>query len=751
MKRIRIKQHHISDCGAACLASVAAWYGLRYPLEQIRQLSGTQTHGISVQGLREGAAALHLNTQAYRLEQNTNNSDRVQSLNDIPLPAIIHLLRDKKRTHFAVLYGVKHKQKGLKMRFHLMDPEDGRLVWFTDAQLDNQWTGIVVTLAPDPAFRPGNHIPSFRYRLSVLLRGQHIRLAGALAASLVYTLAGLGSALFMQQLMDRVMPVQDKLLLNYLAGALLYITICSIVLGAFRSVLMLQTGFTCAKGLVMGFYRHVLYLPQRFFDQRPSGELIARINDAFKISSFVSSGLINLALCAFTLMASFVLLFSYHFRLALLCIACLPIYILIYQVFDHKNKSTQRAIMVHQASLESRLVDTLRSVTQIKYSTAQEQAIEGTEMVFDRYVHSTCKGAVNNLVAGSASDLVGRMMGLSILWIGTTFVFGQMMSVGELLSFYALTAYFTDPINEIIAFSQKYRDARIASERLFEIMELTPEQNLSAHSSSCKCGIFSLLSHGNLVIDDLSFHYPGRLVLFSGFSYTFPCGQITAIAGESGSGKSTLASLLMRLYTPDKGSIYLDPSPILSPNLEQWRQMIGIVPQKADLFEGSILDNIVMGVSIEDEDVKRIDEICTLLGLRSFLEELPQGILTPLGEQGVQLSGGQRQRVALARAVFRNPMWLILDEATSSLDSTSEEYVLNALIKWRQSGTGLIIIAHRMSSLAIADRILLLQEGKLSEEGTHTQLWAKNGQYAAWCRQQGINGNSALAGEFSHA
>ncbi len=756
MKKIRIKQHHISDCGAACLASVAAWYGLRCPLEYIRQQSGTQTHGISVQGIREGALALHLDSQAYRLEQGAGKKGAAVSLSHVPTPAILHLLRPDGRTHFVVLYRVRTGKKFGRARHQLriMDPEDGQLQWRTPQWIETQWTGVVITLAPDAGFCKENHIPSFSHRMRVLLRGQYLYLTVALAASLVYTLAGVASALFMQQMMDRVMPMQDTKLLNYLAVAVVYVTVCALVLEALRGMLMLRTGLTCARQLVMGFYRHILYLPQRFFDQRSGGELIARINDAFKISSFLSSGLVNVALCGFTLLVSFALLFGYYWKLALLCVACLPLYALIYKLFDHKNKDTQRAVMVQQAALESQLVDTLRGVTQIKYSTAQEYCIGQTDRIFRQYVQYSGKSGANQLIAGTAGETVSRLMGLSILWVGATLVFGHHLSVGQLLSFYALTAYFTEPVNDIIAFSQKYRDARIASERLFEIMELTPEQNHSAPNSmsvnNSNYGMYSLLLCGNLVIDDLSFHFPGRGVLFSGFSYTFPAGKITAIAGESGSGKSTLAALLMRLYTPDGGRIYLDPAPVLAPNLEQWRHLLGIVPQKADLFEGSILENIAWGIVPQKEDLQLIEKICRELGLDTFINELPQGILTPLGTQGMQLSGGQRQRIALARALFRNPQWLILDEATSSLDSTSEAYVLQALVRWRQKGMGMIVIAHRMSSLAIADRILLLHNGQVYEEGTHDRLWAINGKYAAWCRQQGINGKCALAVGAAH-
>jgi len=704
-------------------------------------MSGTQTHGISVQGIREGAQALHLVADAYGRPGQAAPADET-TFKNIPVPSVFHILKPNGYTHFVVYYGLTRGHFGQSRKCRIMDPEDGRMHRISIKEMRSLWTGVVVTLRPGPDFKKGNFTPRFIHRVMALTKGQKKLFFNGLAASFLYTFTGIASALFLQQIADRVLPGGQGNALQVLGLSMVYIAVCAMALNVFRVRYLLQTGFKTALRLATGFYRHLMYLPQRFFDQRPSGELVARMNDTFKVSNFLSNGLMNIALSVFTLCFSFGIMWLFNRKLTLICLACLPLYAGIYYLFDRRNKKTQRLIMTSQAALESQLVDSLRGTAQIKYSAAQEHIIRKTGEQFGLYIQHAYRGGMNQLRAATGGEAINRGSGLAILWLGATFVTRDIMSFGELLSFYALTAYFSAPVSEIIGFSQKYRDARIAGERLFEIMELETEQDPSGkgreQGKGTEQGKEPLPGNpaGNLVLEHIQFHYPGRMILFEDFNYEFPAGNITGVAGESGSGKSTMGQLLLRMYAPDKGTIRLGNTPACDIPLNTWRKQIGIVPQKADLFRGNILENITLGDEAPDMDL--VLALCRQLGLDSFLDALPRGILTPVGEQGVQLSGGQRQRIALARAAYRRPAWLILDEATSSLDSTSEMFVMEALRCWKREGTGIIIIGHRMSTLSVAGTVLLLENGCIAERGDHRELMEKNGKYAVWCKQQGL-------------
>lgn len=306
-------------------------------------------------------------------------------------------------------------------------------------------------------------------------------------------------------------------------------------------------------------------------------------------------------------------------------------------------------------------------------------------------------------------------------------VIDRTITPGELMSFYAIIGYFTGPVASLIGMNKSIQNALIAADRLFEIMDLKredEENKIEMERSSI----------GDISFDQVSFSYGTRVDVFEKFNMQIPQGKITAIIGESGSGKTTIAALLQKLYPLNEGNIYIGNVNVKYVSNESLRSYVGIVPQNLDLFAGNVVDNIAVGEF--QPDMERIFEICKQIGILNFIEELPNGFQTWLGENGATLSGGQKQRLAIARALYRDPQILVLDEATSSLDSISEEQVQACIRNLKAQGKTIVLIAHRLGTVLQSDKIIVLEKGKLIEEGAHNELYQQKGKYYEMWQKQ---------------
>jgi len=408
----------------------------------------------------------------------------------------------------------------------------------------------------------------------------------------------------------------------------------------------------------------------------------------------------------------------------------IPAYVLLYVISNRVNKKYQRRLMENNADLGAQLVESLNSVVTIKRFSLEEFANTKTETKFVRLLKTTFHSGKANIYLGNYASYATNAFVIILLWVGASFVIDHQLSPGALLSFYALTGYFTGPAMSLIGANKSMQDALIAADRLFEIMDLEQEESRDKL-------ILQREGVGDIVFNNVTFRYGSRAMVFSNFTMQVQKGKITAIVGESGSGKSTLMSLLQHLYPLEDGSITIGGVDINYMEMESLRKLVSVVPQHIDLFAGNLIENIAVGEF--EPDMRRILTIIHQLGIADFIEKLPAGMGTLLGEHGANLSGGQRQRLAIARALYRDPEVLILDEATSSLDPVSEMYVQNTMKQLREAGKTIIVIAHRLSTIMQADTINVLQEGKLAGEGTHPQLLEKNALYAKlWSHHQGV-------------
>lgn len=706
--KIRVKQRDITDCGAACLLSVATHYRLELPVSRIRQYAGTDKKGTNILGLIEAAERLGFQAKAAK--------GTLDSLQKIPLPAIAHVILKNGLHHYIVIYSVEKKL------ITYMDPADGSLIKVSLDAFKEIWSGVIVLLLPGDSFVTGKQNQSNASRFWQLIRPHSAIMFQALIGALIYTILGLSTSIYMQKIIDFVLVEGNTRLLNLLSVGMIVILVFQLVIGGFKSVFGFQTGQMIDARLILGYYKHLLQLPQRFFDTMRVGEIISRVNDAVKIREFINSVALNLIVNILIVLFSILIMFFYYWKLALIMLAIIPIYLLIYWISNKVNKKWQRRLMEESAELESQLVESLNAVGTIKRFGIEQFTNDKTESRFIGLLKTIYKTSIYSMFIGTGAEFFTRLFTIILLWIGSYFVINRELSPGELLSFYALVGYFTGPASSLIGANKNIQDALIAADRLFEIIDLETES-----SNETKIELKSDLI-GDIELNKVHFRYGTRATVFEELSLRFEKGKSTAVVGESGSGKSTLLSLLQNLYPLNNGNITIGGLDLQHISNRSLRERVGVVPQHIDLFNGTIVENIAIGDY--EPDMQKILFLSKILGTDEFIDQLPNTYHSIVNEQGVNLSGGQKQRIAIARALYRNPDILILDEATSSLDPSSEQKVQHALEWFKQQAKTIIIIAHRLTTIKNCDQILVLNKGQLVEQGSHHYLLQQNGHYA---------------------
>ena len=710
---VKIKQRDITDCGAACITSIAGHYQLKVSLARIRQLASTDKKGTNLLGLLEALEKLGFQAKGVR--------SAMDSLSKIPMPAIAHVIVKEVFHHYVVLY------RTTKKYIEVMDPGDGQMHRYGLEEFKKIWTGVLVILMPGPDFRTGSQKTSLISRLWSLASPHKRIMTEALMGALAYTVIGLSASIYIQKIVDYVLIDGNRNLLNLMSIGMVALLLVQVFIGSMKSILTLHTGQSIDAQLILGYYKHLLQLPQQFFDTMRVGEIISRVNDAVKIRSFINEALTNIAVNAFIIILSFALMFTFYWKLALVTLLIIPFYAMVYTITNLLNKKVERKLMERAAELESQLVESLNSVGTIKSFGLEGYANIKTETRFMSLLKTVYTSGLNSIFTSSASEFLSRLFTIILLWIGAGFVLDNEITPGELLSFYALIGYFTGPASGLISSNKLAQNVMIAADRLFEIMDLEIEKQENRITLTEPL-------NGNIRFVMVNFRYGSRVTVLEDFNLDIPIGKVTAIVGESGSGKSTLIALLQNLYPLQSGQVYLGEYDLRSIKNESLRNWIGVVPQRIDLFAGHVVENIAVGDF--HPDMKKIIRICSGLGILEFIEKLPNGFNTYLGENGATLSGGQKQRIAIARAMYKDPEILILDEATSSLDSASEKYVRKMIGILREQKKTVILIAHRLSTVFQADKIVVLERGKVVEEGQHEELLqTKNAYYHLWKQQ----------------
>ncbi|WEX79380.1 peptidase domain-containing ABC transporter (plasmid) [Sinorhizobium numidicum] len=711
-KVIKFKQRDVTDCGAASLASVAAFYGYKLPLSRIRQCASTDRSGTTVMGLTEAAQKLGFIAKGVK--------GGFDSLYKIPKPAIAHVVVNEVLHHFLVIQSIDARW------IIVMDPAYGEIRKLSHEEFKTQWTGVLVLLVPADTFKRSDETTSPHARFARLLAPHRAVMAQALVGAVVTTILGLSTAIYVQKIVDHVITAGNHNLLNLMSVAMLLILVTQVLINLLRHRLVLQTGQKIDVYLVLGYYNHILSLPQQFFDSMRLGEIISRMNDAVKIRSFLNDVLINMFVDVLTILFSFGVMFIYSWKIALVVALCLPLYLLVYWSLNRLNRKRQRAIMENAADLEAQLVESLGAVSTIKTSGIENFAKFRMETRFIKMLHSVYSSGLISIFGDNASTFLSTLFTIVLMWFGTTLALDQTVTPGQLLSCYTLLGYVTRPVASLIQSNRVVQDAFIAADRLFEIFDLEPASGGAIDGSKSAAG--------DIRLENVTFRHGAQPDLFQDLSVTFRRGEITAVVGESGSGKSTLAALLQNVYPLKGGRIRIGSCALQDLSAVSLRKVIAAVPQSIDVFSGSVIENIALGEF--EPDTEKVLQICDQIGLRELIERWPGGFQAYLGENGVRLSGGEKQRLGLARALYRDPEILILDEATSSLDSIAEATVLRVVEDLRRAGKTIVVISHRLSTVRLADKIVVMDKGRVVAQGRHADLIVADGAYARLWRAQ---------------
>lgn len=709
------RQFDKMDCGPACIRMVASHYGKDYPLAYLRSLSHLTREGVSVAGIRDALEKIGADSASFEMTME-------QLRTKCPLPAILHW----EQNHFVVLYDVKQHKLTKKWTYFVANPAYGKH-GFSESSFEKYWlngdTGIVIAVEPQEEFYDKKPVKE-KHSLTRFARKYVWPFRWELSQSALSMLFGMLLALvtpFLTQAMvdDGINMRNMGLILNILF-AQLSLFIGTFIMGLISSHVSLYMSTRININILSDYLGKLLKLPMTFFDTKSVGDYQQRLGDHGRLQNFITYS---------TLQTLFSIV-SAPFYLAIIgwySMVILSVYLLLTGLstvwmiyFFRRRKALDYEQFKVNSENQNKQYELMSGITDIKLNGYDDYKMEEWRTLQERSYQMNVKMLKLGQIQETGFTLIGQLRNIFITcWIAAEVVNGH-LTLGMMMSISAIIGLVNGPLSQLIGFLQQFQDAKISLERSEEV-------HLCANEDSIAQVDIPIDTPQDIEVNNLTFSYTGSIgqPALKNVSFTIPAGKKTAIVGESGSGKTTLMKLLLKFYEPTKGEIKLGGKNLKNFSAKSIRRASGIVMQDNFIFSDTIKRNIILGEQENNEQLKRA---LTTACLNEFIKKQPLGVNTKIGAEGIGVSGGEKQRIMIARAAYKRPAYLMLDEATSSLDAENEKNITQNLENDFKGRTQ-IVIAHRLSTVKNADRIIVLRNGEVVEEGNHAELIAQHGYY----------------------
>ena len=717
------RQLDAMDCGPTCLRMIAKYYGRSYTLESLREKSFLTREGVSMLGISEAAKSVGFRTQGVRVS--------LQELEELcPLPCILHW----NQRHFVVCYRIR------KGRFYIADPAGGKAVYtreefrrcWVSTQVEGQESGTALLLEPGPAFYEqedevaDRKSLSFFFRYLTPYRREAVQLLlGMLTASLLQLLL----PFLTQSLVDTGIRDSNLPFITLVLVAQLVIFGAKLSVEFIRSWLLLHVNARINIALISDFLAKLTRLPLRFFDTKMVGDLMQRIGDHNRVETFLTGTSLNTLFSLLNFAVFGVVLAYYDLRVLALFLTGNGLYVAWVSAFMRWRRELDIKRFAQAAGEQSNLFQLITGMQEIKLNNCETQMRWKWERIQAKLFRIQVKGLALQQYQQLGALFFSQATNILITFLVARAVVSGEMTLGMMMSVSYIIGQLSAPIEQWIDFVRAFQDAKISLERLGEIHGQPDEEQ------GDEGRVRELPSDRSLQLDGVCFSYDGsdREYVLEDIRLTIPQNRVTAIVGASGSGKTTLLKLLLGFYRPNRGEVKVGNTPIDRLNPHVWREKTGAVMQEGFLFSDTIAHNIAPGTENIDRD--RLQLAARTANLEEFIERLPLGYNTRVGMEGNGVSQGQRQRLLIARAVYKDPDFLFLDEATNALDARNEREIMERLHTFYRGRT-VVVVAHRLSTVCDADKIVVLDRGHLVEEGTHTELTARRGTYYRLVKNQ---------------